>query len=80
MSAALASLVAVLAAALAAVALAERVSHRLLIGWLFAAVVSFVGIAGSAALDLPTGATVVCAFGLLLTAVGIAARVLRATS
>jgi zinc/manganese transport system permease protein len=66
--------------ALAAVALANRVSHRLLIGWLFAAVVSFVGIAASAALDLPTGATVVCAFGLLLIVAGIAGRTLRPTA
>jgi zinc/manganese transport system permease protein len=39
---------------------------RLVVGWVFGAAVSLIGIVGSAALDLPTGATVVCAFGLAL--------------
>jgi ABC-type Mn2+/Zn2+ transport system permease subunit len=37
-----------------------------MVGWAFGVLVSLVGIVGSALLDLPTGATVVCAFGLLL--------------
>jgi zinc/manganese transport system permease protein len=52
--------------ALAATAVAEAVSTRLVIGWSFGAAVSLAGIGASAALDLPTGATVVCAFGLTL--------------
>jgi zinc/manganese transport system permease protein len=52
--------------ALAALAVAERPAARLAVGWAFGAAVSAVGIAGSALLDLPTGATVVCAFGLCL--------------
>jgi hypothetical protein len=39
--------------------------------------VSVIGMVASAALDLPTGATVVCAFGLTLVAFGIASRSLR---
>jgi zinc/manganese transport system permease protein len=52
--------------ALAATALGGSVLARLLIGWSFGAAVSVLGIAASAALDLPTGATVVCAFGAAL--------------
>jgi zinc/manganese transport system permease protein len=66
--------------ALAAAALARRVSRRLLIGWIFAAVVSIAGIGASAALDLPTGAAIVCAFGLMLLVVGVAGRGLRGAS
>lgn len=61
--------------ALAAVALATRVSRRLVIGWAFAALVSLIGITTSATFDLPTGATVVCAFGVMLLATGVVARV-----
>ncbi len=39
---------------------------RLLIDWGFGTLVSVIGMVASAALDLPTGATVVCAFGLVL--------------
>ncbi len=52
--------------ALAGVALGGSVAARLLIGWVFGALVSVLGMAASAALDLPTGATVVCTFGLTL--------------
>jgi zinc/manganese transport system permease protein len=52
--------------ALAGIALGVSVRSRLLIGWGFGTLVSVVGIAASAALDLPTGATVVCVFGLTL--------------
>ncbi len=54
--------------ALAGLAVGQRTATRLLIGWTFGTVVSVIGMAGSAALDLPTGATVVCAFGLTLLA------------
>jgi zinc/manganese transport system permease protein len=53
---------------LAGIALGGSIGTRLVIGWVFGAVVSVLGIAGSAALDLPTGATIVCAFGLALAA------------
>jgi len=52
--------------ALVGVALGGTVAARLLIGWGFGTLVSIVGMTASAALDLPTGATVVCTFGLLL--------------
>jgi zinc/manganese transport system permease protein len=54
--------------ALAGIMLGGRTSARLATGWIFGTAVSIVGIAASAALDLPTGATVVCAFGLMLFA------------
>jgi zinc/manganese transport system permease protein len=52
--------------ALAATALGGSLSTRLLVAWAFGVVVSILGVTASAALDLPTGATVVCAFGLTL--------------
>ncbi len=52
--------------ALAGLAVGQRIAARLLVGWAFGAVVSVIGIAGSAVFDLPTGATIVCAFGLTL--------------
>jgi zinc/manganese transport system permease protein len=57
---------------LAGVALGGSVMSRLLIGWSFGTLVSVLGMVASAALDLPTGATVVCAFGLTLSVFGIA--------
>jgi len=61
--------------ALAGVALGGTVAARLLIGWSFGTLVSVIGMAASALLDLPTGATVVCTFGLTLLAFAVAARV-----
>jgi zinc/manganese transport system permease protein len=52
--------------ALAATALTGAVATRLVIGWSFGAAVSLGGVAASAVFDLPTGATVVCAFGVTL--------------
>src|SRR3989449_1053538 len=63
--------------ALAGVMLGGTVAARLLIGWAFGTVVSVIGMVASAALDLPTGATVVCAFGVTLIAFWIATRVSR---
>ncbi len=60
--------------ALAGVALGGSVLSRLLIGWVFGTLVSVLGMVASAALDLPTGATVVCAFGLILMVFGLAFR------
>jgi zinc/manganese transport system permease protein len=57
---------------LAGIALGGSVASRLVIGWLFGALVSVLGITASAALDLPTGATVVCAFGVTLAALALA--------
>jgi zinc/manganese transport system permease protein len=60
--------------ALAGVVLGGSVLSRLLIGWGFGTLVSVVGMVASAALDLPTGATVVCAFGLTLSMFGLGLR------
>src|SRR5688572_31077249 len=46
--------------ALAGVALGRTVRAKLLVGWAFGTLVSVLGVAASAMLDLPTGATVVC--------------------
>jgi zinc/manganese transport system permease protein len=50
----------------AAMLYAERVGTRLAIGWTMGTVVSAIGVYLSLALDLPTGATIVCTFGLAL--------------
>ena len=60
--------------ALAAVIAGGSVTTRLIIGWAFGTVVSVIGMVASAALDLPTGATVVCAFGLTLMVFGLVSR------
>ncbi|MCP4634723.1 MAG: metal ABC transporter permease [candidate division Zixibacteria bacterium] len=46
--------------------LTERIGLRLLYGWIFGFVGSALGIIVSFWLDTPTGATIVCTFGLLL--------------
>ena len=63
--------------ALAGILLASRIGTRLVVGWLFGAGVSVAAMLASAVLDLPTGATVVCAFGLCLLALGLTTRVQR---
>jgi len=63
--------------ALAGVMLGGTVASRLLIGWTFGTVVSVIGMVASAALDLPTGAAVVCAFGATLIVFWIATRFSR---
>ena len=59
--------------ALAGTALGGTVMTRLIIGWGFGTLVSILGMVASAAFDLPTGATVVCAFGLTLLAFALIA-------
>jgi zinc/manganese transport system permease protein len=51
---------------LAGMALGGTIATRLLIGWGFGSFVSVVGMLASAGWDLPTGATVVCAFAITL--------------
>lgn len=60
--------------ALAAIVVGGGMRTRLVIGWAFGTVVSVVAMLASAVLDLPTGATVVCAFGVMLLALGLIAR------
>ncbi len=54
--------------ALAGMAVGGHVTTRLSIGWVFGTLVSLIGMVASAALDLPTGATMACVFGLTLLA------------
>jgi zinc/manganese transport system permease protein len=51
--------------------LASRIGPRLAVGWAFGTGVSVMAMVASAVLDLPTGATVVCAFGLSLLVLGV---------
>jgi len=57
--------------ATAAAALARSARGRLLVGWAFGFLVSLGGLAASWRWDLPTGATVVVAFGVLVAVVGL---------
>lgn len=50
----------------AAMLFADRIGPRLAIGWTMGTVVSALGVYLSVMLDLPTGATIVCTFGLVL--------------
>jgi zinc/manganese transport system permease protein len=57
--------------AVCAVMLAERWTSRLVVGWVVSATSSLVGLWASYAMDVPTGAAVVCACGLSLVLVSI---------
>jgi len=50
----------------AAILFSEHIGRRLAIGWTMGTIVSALGIFLSVQLDLPTGATMVCTFGLVL--------------
>jgi zinc/manganese transport system permease protein len=63
----------------AAMLYADTVGRRLAIGWTMGTVVSALGVYLSLVLDLPTGATIVCTFGLVLLLMA-AARPLVAAS
>ncbi len=52
--------------------LAPTIARRLALGWTIGVVISVVSLAASFAWDLPTGATVVAAFGALLALVALA--------
>jgi zinc/manganese transport system permease protein len=64
----------------AAMLYAEHVGTRLAIGWTMGTVVSALGIYLSVTLDLPTGATMVCTFGLVLILMALVRPLLRRTS
>ncbi len=63
--------------AVCAVTLAERWLARLAVGWGVGAIASIIGLAASYGLDLPTGAAIVCACGLMLVLVSAAAALRR---
>lgn len=50
----------------------SRVGPRLAIGWIMGVAVSVLGMYFSVVLDLPTGATIVCTFGLVLVLMALA--------
>ena len=56
----------------------ERIGRRLAIGWTMGTVVSAVGVFLSLKLDLPTGATIVCTFGVVLALMAAARPLVRA--
>jgi zinc/manganese transport system permease protein len=51
---------------------ASRIGSRLAIGWVMGVVVSILGMYFSVQFDLPTGATIVCTFGLILVLMALA--------
>lgn len=55
----------------AAMLYADTIGKRLAIGWTMGTVVSALGVLLSLLLDLPTGATIVCTFGLVLVLMAI---------
>jgi zinc/manganese transport system permease protein len=56
----------------AAMLYADTIGRRLAIGWTMGTVVSALGVYLSLKLDLPTGATIVCTFGLALVVMAAA--------
>src|SRR5437867_2604211 len=61
----------------AAMLYAEGIGTRLAIGWVMGTIVSALGVYFSLKLDLPTGATIVCTFGLMLIAMAAARPLFR---
>jgi zinc/manganese transport system permease protein len=61
----------------AAMLYADRIGPRLAIGWTMGFVVSALGIYLSVKLDFPTGATMVCTFGLVLVLMGLARPLIK---
>ena len=64
----------------AAMLYADTIGTRLAIGWTMGTVVSALGVYLSLVLDLPTGATIVCTFGLVLVLMALARPLLRRTT
>jgi len=64
----------------AAILYSEHIGRRLAIGWTMGTVVSALGIYLSVKLDLPTGATMVCTFGLVLILMAAVRPLLRNAS
>ena len=64
----------------AAMLYADRVGPRLAIGWTMGTVVSALGIYLSVKLDLPTGAAMVCTFGLVLVLMAAVRPLFRRTA
>jgi zinc/manganese transport system permease protein len=56
---------------------AESIGRRLAIGWTMGTIVSALGVLLSLMLDLPTGATIVCTFGLVLIVMALLKPLIR---
>ena len=61
----------------AAMLFATTIGKRLAIGWSMGALVTLLGVLLSFKLDLPTGATIVCTFGIALSLMALARLVVR---
>lgn len=59
---------------------ADRIGPRLAIGWVMGVVVSALGMYFSVVFDLPTGAAMVCTFGLVLIVMAVLRPVVRRVS
>jgi zinc/manganese transport system permease protein len=57
---------------------ARNVGPRLAIGWTMGTLVSALGVYLSLKIDLPTGATIVCTFGIVLIAMALLRRFIPA--
>jgi zinc/manganese transport system permease protein len=55
---------------------AERIGPRLAIGWTMGTLVSALGVYLSLKVDLPTGATIVCTFGIVLIAMALVRKLI----
>jgi zinc/manganese transport system permease protein len=64
----------------AAMLYADSVGRRLAIGWTMGTIVSALGVYLSLVLDLPTGATIVCTFGIVLALMAAVRPLIRRTS
>jgi len=64
----------------AAMLYAENIGPRLAIGWTMGTIVSALGVWLSLQLDLPTGATIVCTFGLVLILMAAVRPLIRGRS
>jgi zinc/manganese transport system permease protein len=64
----------------AAMIYADRIGPRLAIGWTMGTVVSALGVYLSLKLDLPTGATIVCTFGLILVLMALLRPLVQRTT
>jgi zinc/manganese transport system permease protein len=61
----------------AAMLYADRIGARLVIGWSMGTLVSALGVYLSLVLDLPTGATIVCTFGVILILMAVLRPLIR---
>ena len=64
----------------AAMLYADSIGKRLAIGWSMGTIVSALGVYLSLKLDLPTGATIVCTFGLVLIIMTIVRPLVQRTA